>query len=161
MPVYRSRTAPNKKKMPSGKGPRRNSSRRPALVIILNILIGIFTVIFLGACFSFAKAHLEERGMNYFADKYIYREIERHEYADIVENYYYDHADILEVEPAYAEAAAIARYAEAAFRYSGYAAMGDTAAAERQRVIMDRSRSEVSTYLPELDRIDSMAGISR
>ena len=161
MPVYRSRTAPNKKKMNYGSGPRRTGHRRSALVVILNIVIGILTVVFLIACVTFARAHLAERGMNYFADKYVFREIERHEYGTLVENYYYDHADILEVDPAYSEAAAVARYAEAAFRYSGYIAMGDTAAADAQSAIMEQARGEISTYLPELEIIDAKAGIRR
>ena len=161
MPEYRSRGKHNKKRMPSGGRGVRKKNRTPVLVIILNVMIAIMTVIFLIAGAAFIKAHQEERGMLYFSDRYIFRRVEEHAYAELAENYYYDHADFRDVDPAYAEAAAVARYADAAFLLAGYTAMGDTAAADRQREVMEKSRQEVSLYLPELDRIDDMAGIRR
>ena len=147
MPKYRSRGKKNS-----------DAARTPALVIFLNIVIGILTAAFLAAAINYFRVQTQEREMLYYDDNYIYREVERHQIYDLVEGYYYDHVDLLPVEEAYREAAAIARYANAAVMYRGFALEGETQIAQRWLDVMKGAQEEVSFYRPELDFIDKKAG---
>ncbi|MBQ3393379.1 MAG: hypothetical protein IJG52_08220 [Lachnospiraceae bacterium] len=157
MPKYVSTRSPGKKRLRTGRGagPKK---QRSALIIVLNVLIGVLTIVFLIAAAAFMQAQRGSDRLLYFGDKYILRSAERHQYAELIENYYYDHADFRPVDKDYDEALGVAEYADAAMQYAMYDCEKDAGRTSAMRERMLEAEGLVSLYEPELDRIDEMAG---
>jgi hypothetical protein len=60
------------------------------------------------------------------------------------------------VNKGYEDLAAVAEYADAAFRNSAYEKAGDAEAAKIQRERMEKAASEAGIYSPEISKIDSL-----
>ena len=90
-----------------------------------------------------------------FGDSFTSSSIERGQYAQLINDYNHDYGAIGSVNSGYEDAAAVAEYAAAAFRYKAYLQSGDSERAAAQKQRMEKAAAEVGIYEPELSKIDS------
>ena len=142
--------------------------RKSVLLIILNILIGIMLAVVVLCGIAFRINSRESYRYRKFDEQSSFYSIQRGRYADLVEDYYYYQGILGEIREGSEEAAALADYADAAFRYSAYeaalsgeqtalseeGALRDRMQKQMKRMLTDRERAGI--YAPEADRIDRM-----
>ena len=134
------------------------ASKRPKkskVILFLNIVIGMlaaFVIFFLIGFFTSGGDNYYSRK---FGDSLSSNNIERGQYAQLVNEYNYNYGAIGSVNSGYEDAAAVAEYAAAAFRYKAYLQAGDSERAAVQKERMEKAASEVGIYEPELSKIDS------
>lgn len=130
--------------------------KKSKVIIFLNIVIGLLTAVLLITLVSFLSDINDTYYNRKFGDSLTSRYIERGDYADLVNEYLYDYGTIGMVNDGYEDAAAVAEYADAAFRYNAYEKAGDTVRAAGQKARMDDAAEKVGIYEPELSRIDDI-----
>ena len=105
------------------------ASKRPKkskVILFLNIVIGMlaaFVIFFLIGFFTSGGDNYYSRK---FGDSLSSNNIERGQYAQLVNEYNYNYGAIGSVNSGYEDAAAVAEYAAAAFRYKAYLQAGDS-----------------------------------
>ena len=133
------------------------SSKRPKkskVIIFLNVVIGFMLAIFLLVCFGMVISGSGNYYSRTFGDGYEHYEIERGNYSQLVYDYQYYGGIIGRVNKGSEEAAAVAEYADAAFRHSAYEYVGDTEKAARQKQRMEEAEASLGLYSPEAAKID-------
>ena len=132
--------------------------KKSKVLIFLNIIIGILTAAVILRLVIFIYSERDRNGYynRAFGDSSVMYSIERGKYAELVDRYIYDRGVIGMVNSDYEDMAAVAEYADAAFRYGEYSGSGDTKRAQRQKERMDKAAEKVGIYGPELEKIDSL-----
>jgi hypothetical protein len=137
--------------------------KKSKVLIFLNIVIGILTaaVILRLAVFflsDYGRSSYYNRSFGDFSTMYA---LERSEYAELVDEYYGDRGVLGRINDGYEDAAAVAEYADAAFRYGAYMESGDTQRAQRQKERMDKAAEKAGIYGPELEKIDGRLDLEK
>lgn len=130
--------------------------KRSKVIIFLNVLIGILTAAVIITAVGYWSSNRNSYYDRKFGDSTTHYNVERGEYSELVYDYNYDGGSIGMVNKGYEDLAAVAEYADAAFRNSAYEKAGDAEAAEIQRERMEKAASEAGIYSPELSKIDSL-----
>ena len=130
--------------------------KRSKVIIFLNVLIGILTAAVIITAVGYWSSNRNSYYDRKFGDSTTHYNVERGEYSELVYDYNYDGGSIGMVNKGYEDLAAVAEYADAAFRHSAYEKAGDAEAAEIQRERMEKAASEAGIYSPELSKIDSL-----
>ena len=130
--------------------------KRSKVIIFLNVLIGILTAAVIITAVGYWSSNRNSYYDRKFGDSTTHYNVERGEYSEFVYDYNYDGGSIGMVNKGYEDLAAVAEYADAAFRHSAYEKAGDAEAAEIQRERMEKAASEAGIYSPELSKIDSL-----
>ena len=129
--------------------------KKSKVIIFLNIVIGLlaaFCIFMLIGFFTTDNDHYYNRGFDAY---YISYTIDKGDYAQLLGDYYGDFGILGMVKSGSEEEAALARYADAAFRYNAYVQVGDSERAAFQKARMEEAAKEVGIYEPELAKIDS------
>ena len=127
--------------------------KKSKVLIFLNIVIGLLTAAVVFGLIGFFMSSRDNYYDRKFGDRSAARYIEDGKYADLLDTYYRDWGALGLVNSGYEEGAAVAKYAEAAFRESAYRMNGDAKKADRQKAVMDEAASKVGIYEPETGRI--------
>ena len=130
--------------------------KRSKVIIFLNVLIGILTAAVIITAVGYWSSNRNSYYDRKFGDSTTHYNVERGEYSELVYDYNYDGGSIGMVNKGYEDLAAVAEYADAAFRHSAYEKAGDAEAAEVQRERMEKAASEAGIYSPDLSKIDSL-----
>lgn len=130
--------------------------KRSKVIIFLNVLIGILTAAVIITAVGYWSSNRNSYYDRKFGDSTTHYNVERGEYSELVYDYNYDGGSIGMVNKGYEDLAAVAEYADAAFRNSAYEKAGDAEAAKIQRERMEKAASEAGIYSPELSKIDSL-----
>ena len=130
--------------------------KRSKVIIFLNVLIGILTAAVIITAVGYWSSNRNSYYDRKFGDSTTHYNVERGEYSELVYDYNYDGGSIGMVNKGYEGLAAVAEYADAAFRHSAYEKAGDAEAAKIQRERMEKAASEAGIYSPELSKIDSL-----
>ena len=130
--------------------------KRSKVIIFLNVLIGILTAAVIITAVGYWSSNRNSYYDRKFGDSTTHYNVERGEYSELVYDYNYDGGSIGMVNKGYEDLAAVAEYADAAFRNSAYEKAGDAEAAKTQRERMEKAASEAGIYSPELSKIDSL-----
>ena len=130
--------------------------KRSKVIIFLNVLIGILTAAVIITAVGYWSSNRNSYYDRKFGDSTTHYNVERGEYSELVYDYNYDGGSIGMVNKGYEDLAAVAEYADAAFRNSAYEKAGDAETAEIQRERMEKAASEAGIYSPELSKIDSL-----
>ena len=130
--------------------------KRSKVIIFLNVLIGILTAAVIITAVGYWSSNRNSYYDRKFGDSTTHYNVERGEYSELVYDYNYDGGSIGMVNKGYEDLAAVAEYADAAFRNSADEKAGDAEAAEIQRERMEKAASEAGIYSPELSKIDSL-----
>lgn len=127
--------------------------KKSKVIIFLNIVIGMLAALCLFMLIGFFttdNSHYYDRGFNaYYISDYIHKG----DYAPLLIDYYDDYGILGMVEEGSEEEAALAGYADAAFRYNAYLQAGDSERAAVQKARMEEAAKEVGIYEPELAKI--------
>ena len=130
--------------------------KRSKVIIFLNVLIGILTAAVVITAVGYWNSNRNSYYDRKLGDTTTHYDVERGEYSDLVYEYYYDGGAIGMVNGGYEDIAAVAEYADAAFRHSAYEKTGDAEAAKIQRERMEKAASKAGIYGPEMAKIDSL-----
>ena len=130
--------------------------KRSKVIIFLNVLIGILTAAVIITAVGYWSSNRNSYYDRKFGDSTTHYNVERGEYSELVYDYNYDGGSIGMVNKGYEDLAAVAEYADAAFRNSAYEKASDAEAAKIQRERMEKAASEAGIYSPELSKIDSL-----
>ena len=130
--------------------------KRSKVIIFLNVLIGILTAAVIITAVGYWSSNRNSYYDRKFGDSTTHYNVERGEYSELVYDYNYDGGSIGMVNKGYEDLAAVAEYADAAFRHSAYEKAGDAKAVKIQRERMEKAASEAGIYSPELSKIDSL-----
>ena len=130
--------------------------KRSKVIIFLNVLIGIPTAAVIITAVGYWSSNRNSYYDRKFGDSTTHYNVERGEYSELVYDYNYDGGSIGMVNKGYEDLAAVAEYADAAFRNSAYEKAGDAETAKIQRERMEKAASEAGIYSPELSKIDSL-----
>ena len=130
--------------------------KRSKVIIFLNVLIGILTAAGIITAVGYWSSNRNSYYDRKFGDSTTHYNVERGEYSELVYDYNYDGGSIGMVNKGYEDLAAVAEYADAAFRNSAYEKAGDAEAAKIQRERMEKAASEAGIYSPDLSKIDSL-----
>ena len=125
------------------------------MIIFLNIVIGMLTAFVIFFLIGFLSSGGNDYYSRKFGDSFTSSSIERGQYAQLINEYNSDYGAIGSVNSGYEDAAAVAEYAAAAFRYKAYLQSGDSERAAVQKQRMEKAAAEVGIYEPELSKIDS------
>ena len=125
------------------------------MIIFLNIVIGMLTAFVIFFLIGFFSSGGNDYYSRKFGDSLTSYSIERGQYAQLINEYNSDYGAIGSVNSGYEDAAAVAEYAAAAFRYKAYLQSGDSERAAVQKQRMEKAAAEVGIYAPELTKIDS------
>ena len=129
--------------------------KKSKVIIFLNIVIGMLTAFVIFFLIGFLSSGGNDYYSRKFGDSFTSSSIERGQYAQLINEYNSDYGAIGSVNSGYEDAAAVAEYAAAAFRYKAYMQSGDSGRAEVQKQRMEKAAAEVGIYEPELSKIDS------
>jgi hypothetical protein len=124
------------------------------VIIFLNIVIGMLTAFVIFFLIGFFSSGGNDYYSRKFGDSLTSYSIERGQYAQLINEYNSDYGAIGSVNSGYEDAAAVAEYAAAAFRYKAYLQSGDSERAAVQKQRMEKAAAEVGIYAPELTKID-------
>ena len=130
--------------------------KRSKVIIFLNVIIGILTAAVLITAAGYWNSNRDSYYDRKFGDSTTHYDVERGNYSDLVYEYNYDGGSIGMVNKGYEDLAAVAEYADAAFRNSAYEKAGDAEAAKIQRERMEKAASEAGIYSPEMSKIDGL-----
>ena len=129
--------------------------KKSKVIIFLNIVIGMLTAFVIFFLIGFLSSGGDDYYSRKFGDSFTSSSIERGQYAQLINEYNSDYGAIGSVNSGYEDAAAVAEYAAAAFRYKAYLQSGDSERAAVQKQRMEKAAAEVGIYEPELSKIDS------
>jgi hypothetical protein len=130
--------------------------KRSKVIIFLNVLIGILTAAVIITAVGYWSGNRNSYYDRKFGDSTTHYNVERGEYSELVYDYNYDGGSIGMVNKGYEDLAAVAEYADAAFRHSAYEKAGDAEVSKVQRERMEKAASEAGIYSPEMSKIDSL-----
>ena len=130
--------------------------KRSKVIIFLNVLIGILAAAVVITAAGYWNSNRNSYYDRKFGDTTTHYIVERGDYSDLVYEYFYDGGAAGMVNKGYEDQAAVAEYADAAFRHSAYEKAGDAKAVKIQRERMEKAASEAGIYSPELSKIDSL-----
>ena len=120
--------------------------KRSKVIIFLNVLIGILTAAVIITAVGYWSSNRNSYYDRKFGDSTTHYNVERGEYSELVYDYNYDGGSIGMVNKGYEDLAAVAEYADAAFRNSAYEKAGDAETAKIQRERMEKAASEAGIY---------------
>ena len=132
--------------------------KKSKVIIFLNIVIGILVAFIIMGLIGFVGSMGDNYYTREFGDTMTSYSIDDGDYADLLNEYYSDYGNLGYVNKGYEDAAALAEYAEAAFRYNAYQQAGDSERASRQKALMDQAAAGVGIYEPELSKTDERLG---
>ncbi len=145
---------------------RKNTAkpRRSKLLTALNVMIGIALALVLMAVIATLSDNLGSYYNRKFDESYSYYSLQNGDYAQLVEDYYDNWGIFGEIKSGSEELAAVADYADAAFRLSACEREGtadgrsivDDSILTGLRERMEKDREQMGVYLPEADKIDGM-----
>ena len=128
--------------------------KKSKVIIFLNFVIGFLLAVLLIVFI----ARLSDSNNSYysrvFGDGYEHYSIEKGEYAELIDEYERYGGILGRVNKGHEESAAVAEYADSAFRYNAYEYVGDTERAARQRQRMENAADAMGIYMPEAAKID-------
>lgn len=130
--------------------------KRSKVIIFLNVIIGILTAAVLITAAGYWNSNRDSYYDRKFGDSTTHYDVEKGNYSELVYEYYYDSGAIGLVNKGYEDMAAVAAYADAAFRHSAYEKTGDAKAAGVQKERMEKAASEAGIYSPEMSKIDGL-----
>ena len=130
--------------------------KRSKVIIFLNVLIGILTAAVIITAVGYWSSNRNSYYDRKFGDSTTHYNVERGEYSELVYDYNYDGGSIGMVNKGYEDLAAVAEYADAAFRHSAYEKAGDAKAAGVQKERMEKAASGAGIYSPEMSKIDGL-----
>ncbi len=130
--------------------------KRSKVIIFLNVLIGILTAAVIITAVGYWSGNRNSYYDRKFGDSTTHYNVEKGEYSELVYDYNYDGGSIGMVNKGYEDLAAVAEYADAAFRHSAYEKAGDAKAAGVQKERMEKAASGAGIYSPELSKIDGL-----
>lgn len=130
--------------------------KRSKVIIVLNVLIGILLAAVIITGIGFWNRNKDNYYNREFGDASTRRDLEREGYSDLLYEYYYNGGWIGKVAKGYEDVAAVAQYADAAFRCSAYENAGESERAAVMKKRMEEAASAVGIYGPELEKIDSL-----
>lgn len=129
--------------------------KKSKVVIFLNFVIGALMAILLIVCFTMTIGRNDNYYSRTFGDGYEHYTIERGEYAELISEYVRYCGILGRVNKGSEEAASVAEYADAAFRFRAYEYAGENEKAARQKQRMDEAVSSMGLYSPEAAKIDN------
>ena len=100
--------------------------KKSKVIIFLNIVIGMLTAFVIFFLIGFFSSGGNDYYSRKFGDSLTSYSIERGQYAQLINEYNSDYGAIGSVNSGYEDAAAVAEYAAAAFRYKAYLQSGDS-----------------------------------
>ena len=100
--------------------------KKSKVIIFLNIVIGMLTAFVIFFLIGFLSSGGNDYYSRKFGDSFTSSSIERGQYAQLINEYNSDYGAIGSVNSGYEDAAAVAEYAAAAFRYKAYLQSGDS-----------------------------------
>ena len=128
--------------------------KKSKVIIFLNIVIGLLLAVLLIVLIARLSGSNNSYYTRIFGDGYEHYSIEKGEYAELIDEYERYGGILGRVNKGSEESAAVAEYADAAFRYNAYEYAGDSERAARQKQRMDKAVSELGLYAPEAAKID-------
>lgn len=135
-------------------GPKK--PKKSKVIIFLNMLIGLLTAAAVFIAAGYLSSNRDSYYNRNFGDSTTHYDIDRGNYADLVYEYQYDGGSIGRVNKGYEDIAAVAEYADSAFRCSAYEKAGDEKAAALMKGRMEKAAAGAGIYSPELSKIDSL-----
>ncbi len=136
------------------RGPK--EPQKSKVLIFLNVVIGVLLALLLIVFFG----RLSELNSNYhrreFGDGYEHYTIEDGRYSELIDEYARYGGILGRVNKGSEESAAVAEYADAAFRHSAYEYAGESEKAARQKQRMDAAITSMGLYTPEAAKIDNL-----
>ena len=145
---------------------RRRAKRTPGrrkkskVLIFLDVVIGILTAFLIFGLIGF----MASRSDNYYDRKFggstADYAIQREDYTGLLNDYYNDYGIIGLVTPGFEENAAVAEYADAAFRYGAYLKNGEEERAARQKARMEEAAGNAGIYEPQTEKSEEIMNIS-
>lgn len=128
--------------------------KKSKVLIFLNIVIGFLAAIAVIIVIGYLNESRDNYYQRSFGDSMTAYHIDRGAYGNLVEEYQDDRGVLGKVNENYEEAAALAAYADAAFRYKAYLESGESERAAAQKARMEEAAAGVGIYEPEIARID-------
>ena len=128
--------------------------KKSKVIIFLNIVIGLLAALVIICLIGLVSSNRDSSYNRQFGDSYSSYSLERGEYSELINEYERDYGILGMVNSGYEDLAAVAEYAEAAFRYNAYQKAGDTERAAKQKARMDEAAGKTGIYEPELLKID-------
>lgn len=125
------------------------------VLIFLNVIIGFLTALVIITAIGLFGSYRDNYYNRKFGDGYEHYYIEREDYAGLIYDYVNDGGVIGNINPGNEDVAAVAEYADAAFRFSAYEKAGDSERAARQKERMEKAAAAMGIYEPEKAKIDS------
>lgn len=130
--------------------------KKSKVIIFLNVLIAILTALVIIMLISYGTNNMNGYYNRKFGDNYEQHELRNGNYAGLIYDYYYNGGSIGRVDKGSEDLAAVAEYAEAAFRKSAYEKAGDTERANVQNSRMEKAAAASGIYSPEITKIDEL-----
>jgi len=130
--------------------------KKSKVIIFLNVLIAILTALVIIMLISHGTNNMNGYYNRKFGDNYEQHELRNGNYAGLIYDYYYNGGSIGRVDKGSEDLAAVAEYAEAAFRKSAYEKAGDTERANVQNSRMEKAAAASGIYSPEITKIDEL-----
>lgn len=127
--------------------------KKSKVIIFLNFVIGMLLAVLLIVLFARLTGN-DNYYKHIFGDGYEHYSIQRGDYAELIDEYERYGGILGSVNKGSEESAAVAEYADAAFRYNAYEYVGDTERAARQKQRMENAADAMGIYTPEAAKID-------
>ena len=137
-------------------GPRK--PKKSKVLIFLDIVIGILAAFIIFGMIGFISSRKDNYYNRRFGDTSTDYDLQNGNYSGLLDAYFSDYGIIGLVSDGSEEAAAVAEYADAAFRRNAYLKDGDEESAARQKARMEEAAANVGIYGPEIAKIDKILG---
>ena len=128
--------------------------KKSKVIIFLNFVIGFLLAVLLIVLIARLSGSNNSYYSRVFGDGYEHYSIEKGEYAELIDDYERYGGILGRVNKGHEDSAAVAEYADSAFRYNAYEYVGDTERAARQKQRMENAVSSLGLYAPEAAKID-------
>ena len=128
--------------------------KKSKVIIFLNFVIGLLLAVLLIVLIARLSGSNNSYYSRVFGDGYEHYSIEKGEYAELIDDYERYGGILGRVNKGHEDSAAVAEYADSAFRYNAYEHVGDTERAARQKQRMENAVSSLGLYAPEAAKID-------
>lgn len=130
--------------------------KKSKVIIFLNVIIAFLTVCVVIVLIGYGGNNMNSYYNRKFGSNYEQYELRNGNYSGLIYDYYYNGGSIGRVDKGSEDLAAVAEYAEAAFRKSAYEKAGDTERAKVQSSRMEKAEAAVGIYSPEIAKIDEL-----
>jgi hypothetical protein len=128
--------------------------KKSKVIIFLNFVIGLLLAVLLIVLIARLSGSNNSYYSRVFGDGYEHYSIEKGEYAELIDDYERYGGILGRVNKGHEDSAAVAEYADSAFRYNAYEYVGDTERAARQKQRMEKAADAMGIYMPEAAKID-------